>query len=227
MNTVAIETQVRESVGKKSSKGLRKAGNIPCNLFGGKENFSFSSPLKSLRGVIYTPDFTLASITINGTEHKAVVKELQFNPVNDALIHVDFLELTNGKTVILDVPVKLKGSPIGVREGGKLYQKVRSIKVRTKPEFLTGELEIDVTNLSLGKTIRVGDLKYPNLELLLPGNIPVAAVTIPRLMKEEVAAPVAAVATAVAGAPAEGAAAGAAAPAAGAKPEAKKEEKKK
>ena len=123
MNTVALEAQLRTAKGKKSSNELRKNGNIPCNLYGGKENFSFSSPLKSLRAVIYTPDFTVAMININGTEHKAVVKELQFDPVTDSLKHVDFLELVEGKTTMLEIPVKLKGSPVGVREGGKLWSR--------------------------------------------------------------------------------------------------------
>ncbi len=224
MNALNIETQSRTETGKKSSSDLRKEGWIPCNLYGSQDSQSFSATLKSLRPLVYSSDFHVVNLLLDGRAIRAIIKELQFDPVSDALVHVDFMEVKDGKTVTVNMPVKLTGSPNGVRSGGKLYQKSRTLLVKTNSEHLVPHLEINVAGMELGDTIRVGDLKYDHLTLLTPSNIPVAAVTVPRLMKEEVAATTAAAAAA----PVEGAAAapGAAAPA-DAKKEEKKDEKKK
>jgi len=198
MNTIKIEGQVRKTTGQRNAKDLRNEGRIPCTLYGGSETISFSLGKKDLKGIVYTPEFNVAAINLDGKEHKAVVKELQFHPTTDELRHVDFMELVDGKTITLELPVKFVGTSIGVREGGKFISKMRKLKVKLKPENLVGHLEVNISDLSLGKTIRVGDLSYNGIEIMTSPNIPVCSAIIPRVVKEETttaAAPAAAAAS--------------------------------
>jgi len=214
MKSLSIEAKVRENKGSKTAAELRRNGEIPCVVYGGTETIHFSAPKKSFKALIYTPEFNTAELDLGGGKKiTAVVKDLQFDAITDEVLHIDFLELTPGKKVILDIPVKLVGTPVGIKAGGKLMLKSRKLTVSILPENLLGHIELECSAMELGDTIRVKDMKLNNIEILTAPNIPVAAVLIPRLMKEEVvAAPVAAVAEGAA--PAAGAAPGA--PAAGA-----------
>jgi large subunit ribosomal protein L25 len=221
MKSLTIEAKVRENKGSKNAAELRRNCEIPCVLYGGSETIHFSAPKKSFKALIYTPEFHTVELDLGGKKITAVVKDLQFDAITDAVQHIDFLELTPGKKVILDLPVRLTGSPVGIKEGGKLMLKSRKLTVSILPENLVEHIELECSAMELGDIIRVKDLKLDNIEVLTAPHIPVAAVLIPRLMKEEVvAAPVAAAATAEgAAAPAAGAAPGApAAPAAAAEP---------
>jgi large subunit ribosomal protein L25 len=211
MKSLTIEAKVRENKGSKYAAELRRKGEIPCVLYGGSETIHFSAPKKSFKALIYTPEFNTVELDLGGKKITAVVKDLQFDAITDAVLHIDFLELIPGKKVILDLPVKLTGNPVGIKEGGKLMLKTRKLTVSILPENLVGHIELECSAMELGDITRVKDLKFDNIEILTAPHIPVAAVLIPRLMKEEVAvAPVtAAAATAEGAAPAAGAAPGA------------------
>lgn len=184
MNSVAVNGTLRESTGKKSTKATRKAGNVPCVIYGGNEVIHFSASQISFRDLIYTPDFNIAEITVNGNTHKCILKSVSFHPVTDAVQHIDFLELSNDRTFKVDLPVRMKGTSPGVKAGGKVVTKLRRVKVKTSLEALTDELLVDISNLELGQSVRVRDIDLPEgMELLNPLAIPVASVEIPRALK--------------------------------------------
>ena len=189
MKSLSIEAKVRENKGSKTAAELRRNGEIPCVVYGGTETIHFSAPKKSFKALIYTPEFNTAELDLGGGKKiTAVVKDLQFDAITDEVLHIDFLELTPGKKVILDIPVKLVGTPVGIKAGGKLMLKSRKLTVSILPENLLGHIELECSAMELGDTIRVKDMKLNNIEILTAPNIPVAAVLIPRLMKEEVVA---------------------------------------
>lgn len=215
MKAIVIEGTLRANSGKKLSNDLRKNEEVPCNI-NGVENFSFSAPVKSFKHLVYTPDFKTATIKLGDKAVNCVIQELQFHPVTDELVHIDFLELVPGKKLIVEIPLQLNGTPKGAKDGGKITQRIKKLRVKTTPEKLVGRIQIDIENIELGKSIRVIDLKLDGMEILNPPQFPVVSVLIPRAIKEETpsAAPVAAASAAPA--------AGAAAPVAAAKPAAKK-----
>ncbi len=215
MKSIVIEGTLRENSGKKLSKDLRKNNEVPCNI-NGVENFVFSAPVKSFKSLVYSPDFHTATIKLGDKEVNCVIQELQFHPVTDELVHIDFLEIIPGKTLIVEIPLRLNGTPKGAKDGGKITQRIKKLRVKTTPDKLVDRIDINIENIDLGKSIRVGEMKLEGMEILNASHIPVVSVLIPRAIKEETptaAAPVAAAAAAPA--------AGAAAPAA-AKPAAKK-----
>ena len=186
MKSIDVKGTARTATGKKAARDLRKSDLIPCNLYGEKrenglpvaENFTVSAA--EVRNLIYTPDIHSVNLTIDGKEHKAIVKELQFHPVTDKLLHIDFYEITDKKPIIIAVPIKLNGLAEGVRAGGKLAASVRSLKVRAIYTQIPERLEIDVTNLGLGKTIKVADLSFEGLELVTPASVVVCQVKMTR-----------------------------------------------
>lgn len=217
MEKVVINGTPRTELGKKATRALRKAGNVPCNIYGGAETLNFYAPIAEFRKLIYTPEFRLAEINLNGKTYSAIVKDSQFGPVNDELLHLDFQELVETSKVKVYIPIRLNGTPKGIILGGKLEQPFRKLHVLAYPKDLVSSIEIDVSDMGLGDIKRIKDLPYPQLTFLHSPANPFAKVQIPRAAKEEVAAPAAAAATP---------AAGAAAPAA-AKADDKKDDKKK
>jgi large subunit ribosomal protein L25 len=171
MKEINVSGKVRSSLGKKASVALRKEGMIPCNLYGEKVDekglpvaISFAAPMSELRKLVYTPHIYVVNIDIDGEKHSAILKELQFHPVSDALLHVDFYEINEAKPIIMGVPVKLVGLAQGVRDGGRMNQ--------TIPEHL----DINVTNLKLGKSIKVGELNFEGLEMITSKDVVVCSV---------------------------------------------------
>ncbi|MEI7801112.1 MAG: 50S ribosomal protein L25 [Bacteroidota bacterium] len=217
MKSIVIEGTLRENSGKKLSKDLRKNDEVPCNI-NGAENYVFSAPVKSFKHLVYSPDFKTATIKLGDKEVNCVIQELQFHPVTDELVHIDFIEMVPGKSLIVEIPLRLNGTPKGAKDGGKITQRIKKLRVKTTPDKLVDRIDINIENIELGKSIRVGEMKLDGMEILNAPHIPVVSVLIPRAIKEETpnaAAPVAAAAAAPA--------AGAAAPAAAAaKPAAKK-----
>src|SRR5690606_21470116 len=136
MKTVQIEGQKRTDLGKKAARAIRTAGQVPCVIYGGKEEVHFSAPLLSFRSIVYTPEFLIAEITVDGTTYRCILKDLQFDVVTDRLNHIDFLELVNDKKVIAQLPLKFTGQPAGVKAGGRLMLKMKNVTVRTYPEHL-------------------------------------------------------------------------------------------
>ena len=195
MKEINVSGQVRTATGKKASKLLRKEGLVPCNLYGEKkgenglpEALSFSVPAADLRKVVYTPHVYVVNLNIDGAEHKAIIKELQFHPTTDALLHADFFEVNDTKAITIGIPVKLNGLAQGVRDGGKLNLSIRKIDVKAPYKQIPEILDIDVTNLGLGKAIKVGDLHYEGLELATPAQVVVCSVKETRASRSAAAA---------------------------------------
>ena len=178
MLEINVSGQKRNAIGKKAAKEVRKEGLVPCNIYGIEKDAdnrpvatSFTIPFSELRKVVYTPNVYVVNINIDGTEKKAVIKELQFHPVSDALLHVDFLEINEEKPVTVGIPVKLVGHAAGVRNGGRLSLSIRQIKVTAPYTRIPEILEIDVTALEIGKSIKVGELNFEGLELAPPKEV--------------------------------------------------------
>ena len=194
MKEFALNGKKRESVGKKASKMLRKEGMIPCNLYGkntvdGKPvAMAFMISMAELRKVVYTPEVYVINLNIDGEPHKAVLKELQFHPVTDAVLHADFYEVNETKPITIGIPVKLNGLAQGVRDGGKLNLSIRKINVTAPYPSIPEILNIDVTNLELGKSIKVGELSFEGLELATPAEVVVCSVKTTRASRSAAAA---------------------------------------
>lgn len=185
----------RTATGKKASKIMRKEGVVPCNLYGEKkgenglpEALAFSVPFSELRKAIYTPNVYVVNLNIDGEKHMAIIKEMQFEPVTDAVLHVDFLEITAEKPIVVGIPVSLKGLAAGVRLGGRMSLSVRQLKVKAPYTQIPEKLEIDVTSLEIGKSIKVGNLSYEGLELVTPAEVVVCSVKMTRAAQAAAAA---------------------------------------
>ena len=183
MKEFSVSGQKRATTGKKAAKELRKEGLVPCNLYGEKkgenglpEALAFAIPAAQLRKVVYTPHVYVVNLTIDGEAHKAVMKELQFHPTTDALLHIDFYEVNEEKPITIGIPVKLTGHAQGVRDGGRLSQAVRQLNVTAPYKQIPETLEIDVTNLKLGKAIKVAELNFEGLEIATPAQVVVCSV---------------------------------------------------
>jgi len=188
MKTITIEGQLRSELGKKATRQLRSEEQVPCVIYGGAETVSFSAPAKAFKNLVYTPDFQLAEITINGKTYKCILKDMQFDVVTDQLTHIDFLELVEDKKVVATLPLKMVGQSVGVKAGGKLVVKMKSVKVKALPKDLRENIEVDIENLELNANIRVEDIKVENLEILNSPRIPVASVVMTRQLRQEEAA---------------------------------------
>lgn len=184
MQIVSISGSPRTDLGKKHNKQLRKAGAVPCVIYGGESPIHFSAPAGVFRPLIYTPDFKLVEIEVEGKTYKCIMKDTQFHPVTDALMHVDLLELVANKKVNVELPVKFVGVSPGVKNGGKLIQNLRRIKVKTTPEKLIDHLTLDISDLALGSAIRIRDITaVDGIEVINSPAIPVATVEVPRALK--------------------------------------------
>ncbi len=189
MEIVNIKAEVRSDVGSKTARALRREGRIPCVAYGGDQVFYFSVHPADVKELIFTPNFKLASIELDGAEHKCIVKDLQAHPVTDEIIHIDFLRLVEGHPLKVNVPVAFKGASPGVKAGGKLVQTMRTVKIKTDPANLVDKLYVSVAGLGLGQSVRVRDIEpNDNVEILSAPATPVAQVTIPRALKSAAAA---------------------------------------
>ena len=181
METIQIHGVKRENFGKKGSKDVRRNGLIPAIVYGGSEEaVHFALDEKELKPLLYTPNSYIVELDIDGTKQLAVLREVQFHPVKDNPIHIDFFRVLPGKPVAIDVPIRIVGNSEGVKLGGKLTVQKRKLRVSGLVEYLPDYLEIDITNLNIGKSIFVGDLKYDNLTLLTPATTSVCAVIMTR-----------------------------------------------
>ena len=183
MKEINVSGKKRTDVGKKASKMLRKEGMIPCNLYGEKkgenglpEAFAFMAPMTELRKAVYTPHVYVVNLNIDGTEHKAIIKELQFHPTSDALLHADFFEINETKPITVGIPVNITGHAQGVRDGGRLSQAVRTLNVTAPYKQIPEVLNVDVTELKLGKAIKVAELNFDGLQIATPAQVVVCSV---------------------------------------------------
>lgn len=188
MKSVEIIGFKRASLTKSQLSALRYEGNVPCILYGGGLNIQFMSPAALFRDLVYTPEAKFVDLNIEGTVYKAIKQEVQFHPVNDMLLHVDFLLLEETKQVKMDIPVKLSGTPAGVLKGGKLVQRMKHVPVKALPKNMPNVIEIDVTSLEVGKSVRVSDIAATNFEVLKSAAVPLAGVETTRAMKDNAAA---------------------------------------
>ncbi|MBP6022286.1 50S ribosomal protein L25 [Ferruginibacter sp.] len=208
MKSITIEGQLRTDSGKKATRQLRSQQQVPGVIYGGAKEINFSAPAAAFKDIVYTSEFMLANVKIDGNAYRCILKDLQFNKVSDLLTHVDFLELVDDKKVVATLPLKFVGTPAGVKAGGKLVTKMKLLKVKTLPKYLKEFIEVDINKLELNENIRVEDVKADNMEVLNSPRIPIASVTMTRQLKQEeatapkAAAPAAAPAAAKAAAPA-------------------------
>lgn len=185
MKTVTIEGQLRTEHGKKAARQIRSQENVPGVIYGGATEINFYAPAKAFKPLVYTGEFQLANVTVDGKTYTCILKDLQFDKISDSLIHVDLLELVEDKKVIATLPLKFVGTSIGVKGGGKLVIKMKVLKIKTLPKFLKETIEVDITNLELNENIRVEDVKDPNYEIQNSPRIPIASVVMTRQLKQE------------------------------------------
>ena len=185
MKTITIEGQLRTESGKKATRQLRSQQLVPAVIYGGKSEVNFSAPATAFKSIVYTSEFMFAEIKVDGKTYNCILKDLQFNKVTDVLTHLDFLELVEDKKVIATLPLKYTGTPAGVKAGGKLVLKIKSVKVKTLPKYLRENIEVDITDLELNENIRVENIKADNMEIMNSPRIPIASVTMTRQLKQE------------------------------------------
>lgn len=195
MKQIAISGTARTDLGKKASREIRRNGSVPCVIYGEKkdangmpEAIHFTVSEKEINKIVYTPHIYLIDINIDGADHKAVIKEIQFHPVKDNVLHVDFYEVNAEKPIVMAVPIAPKGLAEGVRAGGRLNAMVRKLKVRAPYAAIPEKLEIDVTSLGLGKSIKAGSLHFEGLELVTPKEVVVLTVKMTRAARGAAAA---------------------------------------
>ena len=192
MKTITIEGQLRTESGKKSTRQLRSQELVPGVIYGGEKEINFSAPVKAFKGLVYTPEFQVAEVSVEGKKYRCILKDLQFDKVSDALLHIDLLELVEDKKVIATLPLKFTGAAAGVKAGGKLVTKMKSLKIKALPKDLRENIEVDITNLELNGNIRVEDVKTEGMEILNSPRIPIASVVMTRQLKQEESAAAAA-----------------------------------
>ena len=183
MQTVDIIGYKREDLTKSGTNKLREDGNVPCVLYGAEDHVHFYAPLYLLDKLVNTTEVYFVMVDIEGKEYRCILQEVQYHPVSDVIIHADFRELTAGKKVKMDIPVKLVGNAPGVIAGGVLIRKRRKVKVQALPKYMPQEIELDISTLDLGKSMKVKDLHVENGEILVPERITVVSVEIPRGLK--------------------------------------------
>ena len=216
MKSITIEGKLRTGFGKTATRQLRSQELVPGVIYGGAEEINFHAPAAAFRTLVYTPSFQIAEVKLDNKTYRTILKDLQFDKVDDKLIHIDLLELVEDKKVIADIPLKFTGTSKGVKDGGKLITKMKSLKVKTYPKYLKEQIEVSVDNLELNGNIRVEDVKIEHYEILNSPRIPIASVVLTRQLKQEEAVVAPAAATTAVAAP--GAPAAAAAPAVKAPP---------
>ena len=185
MKTVTIEGQLRTEFGKKATRQVRSQEAVPAVIYGGAQEINFSASAKAFKPLVYTAEFQVAEVKIGDKTYKTILKDLQFDKVTDTLIHVDLLELVDDKKVIATLPLKYTGNSAGVKDGGKLVIKMKSVKVKTLPKFLKEFIEVDITNLKLNENLRIEDINAPDMEIMNSPRIPIASVVMTRQLKQE------------------------------------------
>ena len=170
MKKVSVSGSPRENVGKKDAKRLRREGNVPCVVYGGKEQIQFFTSEKNFKDIVYTPDACIVQLDIDGKKMEAVLQDIQFHPVTEKILHADFLEIFSDKPVKMAIPINVVGDSPGVIAGGKLLTKRRRLDVMALPGKLPAEIEIDISSLNIGDSVTVGSLELADVEFLDPEN---------------------------------------------------------
>jgi large subunit ribosomal protein L25 len=184
MKSVIIEGTRRSELGKKVTRQLRSEGMVPAVIYGGNETIHFAAPKMVFRTLIYTPEFQIAEVNLEGKTYRTIVKDIQFDVVTDELIHVDLLELVDDRKVIANLPINYTGQAAGVKEGGRLEVKMKTLIIRTYPKYLKESIEVKLDNLQLNGNIRVEDVVTENMEILNSPRIPIASVVTTRALRQ-------------------------------------------
>ncbi len=180
MKTVAMSGSLRANVGKKDAQALRRNEQVPCVLYGGKEQVTFAVPESQFRPLVFTPDVHAVELTIGDKKHVAILKEIQQNPVNDRIVHADFIEVVEGKDINIGLPIKLVGNSAGVKAGGKLIKKLRKLNVRGPLANMPDNITINIETLDIGQNIRVADVNVDGLTLTDASNLTIVTIQVTR-----------------------------------------------
>ena len=183
MKTVEIIGYNRANLGKSESKKLRAEGSVPSVLYGGKEQIHFHSPMILFRDLVYTPEARFVDLNIEGHKAKAVLQDIQFHPVSEVILHADFLELFDDKPVTMDIPLRTVGNAPGVQSGGKLIMKLTHAKVNALPANMPEFIDVDISKLQLGKTVKIGELEAGDYTILNSELVTICSVEVPRAMR--------------------------------------------
>lgn len=184
MEVLTLNASPRKDLGKAATKAVRNADLVPCVLYGGNENLHFTVVPLDLRDLIYSPEFKVVEINLEGETHRCIIKSAQFHPVTDKVMHIDFLRLIDNHKVKVDIPISFEGIAIGIKEGGKLIKKMRKVSIKTVPEHLIDKIVLNTTRMKLGESLRIKDLDLSEgIEILNNGNIPIATIEIPRALR--------------------------------------------
>ncbi|MEQ9298292.1 MAG: 50S ribosomal protein L25/general stress protein Ctc [Cyclobacteriaceae bacterium] len=184
MKTIEIIGYKRANLGKTESKRLRAEGNVPCVVYGGPdEQIHFHSPMILFRDLVYTNEARFVNLNIEGVEKRCILKDIQFHPVNEIILHADFYELKAGKIVKMDIPVRMNGTAPGIQKGGKLVVKVRKLAVQALPKDMPEYIEVNVEKLDLGKSVKVGEVETNNFEIMNSPLVTIASVEVPRSLR--------------------------------------------
>ncbi len=176
MKSVAMFGYLRDGVGKSSTKAIRNEGKVPCVLYGGSEHIHFSMYAQDFKSLVYTPNTYKVKLEIEGKIYRSILKDIQFHPVNDSIMHADFLEIQDDKPIALPIPVKLEGNSVGVRAGGKLIVQSKKLNVKALPGQMPDYITVNIDNLDIGKSIKVGEIKVENMTILDSPNNPIVTV---------------------------------------------------
>jgi len=166
MKTIEIKGSLRTELGKKNSKQLRKADEVPCVVYGKGENIHFFTPQLAFKNLVYTHEVLLVDLNIDGKIYKTILQDIQYHPVSDKIIHADFIKIFDDKPVIISVPISVHGDSVGVMAGGKLAVKRRTLKIKGLPKNLPESITVDISNLKINDSIRVGDMAVDNIDFL-------------------------------------------------------------
>lgn len=180
MKSITIKGSKRESVGKKATKALRNADMVPCVIYGGDQPLHFAAEAKAFKNLVYTPNVYTASIEVDGNTIPAILQDIQFHPVSDKILHVDFYQLFEDKEITMNIPVRLVGKSKGVMVGGALRHNIRKMRVKAVPANLPDFIEADITELEIGNKLYVTELKSDKFTILHPDNTVVAQVRMSR-----------------------------------------------
>lgn len=184
MKSIAISGSPRENVGKRDAKELRYQSLVPAVLYGGATQTHFSVSAADLKPVVYTPDVHFIDLEVAGVKSQAIIQDLQFHPLTEQILHVDFLLLDPAKPITIEIPVKLTGSSPGVKAGGKLVQKLRKLRVKALPKDHLDNIEVSIEPLEVGKSVKVSEVSYPNLTILNAKEDTIVSVTTSRALRQ-------------------------------------------
>jgi large subunit ribosomal protein L25 len=184
MKSFAISGSRRENVGKRDAKELRYEGKVPAVLYGGDNQIHFAVSAADLKGLVYTPDVHFVDIDVEGTKAQAVLQDIQFHPLTELILHVDFLRINESKPFVMEIPVKLTGTSPGVKMGGKLIQKLRKLRVKAFAKDMPQYVEVGIEVLELGKSVRVGDLSFDKFQVTNNTDDTIVSVVMSRALKQ-------------------------------------------